>query len=464
MSHLPPIARGTALAVLGLLGAGPAFAADLVLTDFTPATMGDFAVAEDLTNLARLALLDQGLDVMSAEDLEQQVGGDADGCADEPACPENLWSRVDADQALVGRVEGEGGSRLRIQLQLWRQGRGVVRRWDRSVPSTAAGELLLEVAAEIAPDAPPPPAVAEVRPGVVDERYEPLEPEEPLDDPEPLDEPRKSRVRGDVQDLEGLGLPRYAERRYVDSGLSRDEWLERARVRTGAVFLELHGGALFGDLDRRYDVRMALYDEVGDDFSERGQYRYESFLNSRGFVGGAAIGYQVAWWIDASVLGGVQLGRKELTTGWETFEAAGNPDGSDRFLDDEETIYDPVSAVIAMMEPRFRLYPVATGPVKPYALVGFHMRFYDAYTVPDGEIVTYPEAGGGVSMGPTVGGGLAFDAPKGAVGFLEVPWTYIVVPGAPQIRDDGVLETTPAQFAGVGQFVMFKAGVAIHFR
>lgn len=436
----------------------------MVLPDFTPATMDDFAAADDLGNLARMALEDRGLVVLGGEALEALVGDAAMACADEVACPVNLWGRIDASTAVVGRVGQEDGM-LHVRVLVYEQrGSRATRTYEERLSPAAAGELLLRIADDLAPETLTPPTVSRPVTGVVEERYAPVGGAIERED-EALDEEPARRPDRDSDDrIEALGLPAYAERRYQDSGQHADDWLEQARVRRPALFLELNGGALMGDLDRRYDTRVGLYDELGDAWSERDIYTYHSFLNSRGFAGGVALGYQAAWWVDVSLLAGAQLGRKELTTGWETWEAAGNPDGSDELLESDQVVYDPVSAVIAFMEPRVRLYPLATGILKPYVLAGFHLRFYDAYAVPDQEFVDYPEAGGGVGMGPTVGGGLAFDAPKGAVGFIEIPWTYVVSPSGAAVTDTGGLDQVPPQFVGVGQFLVLKAGLGVHFR
>lgn len=441
-------------------------AADIVLPDFTPATMDDFAAASDLGSLARMALEDRGLTVLAGEDLADRVGDAADACADEVACPVSLWGQVDATTAVVGRVGHDRGL-LEIRVLVYEnQGSRATRTYDELLPPSAAGELMLQIADDLAPLVGAPPNVRRVDSGIVEEHYEPIgsgrtggdrELDEPLDD-----QPRRPDGASDRQ-IAALKLPAYAVRRYEDSGQAAEHWLEDARVRRPGVFLELHGGAVFGDLDRRYDTRIGLYDEEGNAWSERDAYTYHSFLNGLGFTGGAAIGYQFAWWVDMSILGGLQLGHKELTTGWETWEANGEPDGSDRFLDSDETVYDPVSAVLAFMEPRVRLYPVALGPLKPYGLAGFNLRFYDAYTVPDEATVDYLEATGGVTLGPTLGGGLAFDAPKGAIGFIEIPWTYVVSPAGATVVDSGGLQTVPVQFTGVAQYIAFKAGLGVHF-
>jgi len=460
-SHRTPF-----LAVLPLLGgmltASSAHAADVVMTDFTPASFDEFALAEDLGNLMVMALQDAGLTVLADQDLTAVAGTAADTCADEPACPANLWAKVDAPVILVGRVEDEG-SRIRIAVQVWERGQdGPSFIYEDTVSRTAAGGFLLRIANNLAPDQGEAPTVTTVSPGVVEESYEPIG----VDSPEP--EPAVQQVSLDEETpLSAYRLPLYVQRDFERSGLPLDQWLDEARIRTPAVFLEVHGGAVMGDLDRRYDVRVALYDEAGDSYTERDVYTYETFLNGRGAMGGVVLGYQLAWWLDIGVLGSVQFGRKELTTGSEVWLAGAGEGGSDLYVDgagDPEQVWDPVSAVLGVAEPRVRLYPLAKGAFKPYGLIGFNLRFFDAYGVPDGEFATYPAATGGVGFGPTLGGGLAIDATERVTGILEVPWTYVVSPNGPQISGGTKLENVPLQFVGVGQYLCFKAGLGVAFR
>lgn len=455
----------TLIAVLSLLSRSAA-ADGIVLPDFTPATLGDFALADDLTNLTRMALEDRGLTVLSGEELTERVGDAADSCADDVACPVSIWGQVEARTAVVGRV-GRDGSLIHVRVLVYadRSSRAT-RILDERVAPAQAGELLLLLADELAPAQPPPPQVARPSAGVVEERYGRLSEPSPREvEPSPRRSAKSAPLDGISSDeLEALDLPRYALNQFEESGVEAEEWLEQARVRRPALLVELRGGAVFGDVDRRFDTRVGLYDESGNAWSERNVYTYQSFLNSSGFAGGIALGYQPAWWVDLSALAGVHLGQKELTTGWETWEAGGNPDGSDLFLDDDSVAYDPVSAVMGYLEPRVRLYPRATGVLKPYALAGLNLRFFDGFEVPDLDFVDYPEATGGVSLGPTIGGGLAFDAPRGTYGFVEIPWTWVVSPTGPKVVDDGLLQQTPTQFRGVGQFLVISAGVGFHLR
>ncbi len=459
--HRSPILATVPL-LAGLLWSTPARAADVVMTDFTPASFDEFALAQELGNLMGMALQDAGLTVLADDDLAARVGTAADTCADEPACPQNLWAKVDAPVILVGRVKDEG-SRIRIAVQVWERGQdGPSFIYEDSVSRAAAGGFLMRIADNLAPDQGAPPTVTTVSPGVVEESYQPIG----VDSPDP--EPAVQQVSlDDETPLSAYRLPLYVQRDFERSGLPLEEWLDEARIRTPAVFLEVRGGAVMGDLDRRYDVRVALYDEPGDSYTERDVYTYETFLNGRGAMGGVVLGYQLAWWLDISVLGSVQFGRKELTTGSEVWLAGTGADGTDELLDgagDPEQVWDPVSAVLGAAEPRVRLYPLAKGAFKPYALIGFNLRFYDAYSVPDGEFATYPAATGGVAFGPTLGGGLAIDATERVTGILEVPWTYVVSPNGPRISGGTKMEDLPLQFVGVGQYLCFTAGIGVAFR
>jgi hypothetical protein len=109
------------------------------------------------------------------------------------------------------------------------------------------------------------------------------------------------------------------------------------------------------------------------------------------------------------------------------------------------------------------LLTLPNGPVKPYLLTGLSTRFYDAYDDPllTGETV-YPKRPGGVSLGVTAGGGIAFDAPKGAVGFIEVPWNWIVSP-RPYEQVQGTILNLPRQETGASQTLAFRVGIGFRF-
>lgn len=463
MIPLLPTPR-TLLLALPLLAAwtGQARAADVVLTDFTPASFDEFSVAEDLGHLARMALEDAGLVVLAGDDLNQRVGTIADTCADEPACPGNLWGRVDVARILVGRVEAEGAL-LRVTVEVYEDGgASPALIYEEVVPPAGAGEFLLRVAESVAPERGADPTVTRVSPGVVEESYEPIETER---DRKPAPRLEQVEVEEPVE-LERYRLPLYVQRNFERSGLSVEDWLDEARIRTPAVFLELHGGAIMGDLDRRYDTRVAVYDEPNGAYSTRDVYTWETFLNGRGATGGVVLGYQATWWLDVGVFGGVQFGNKELSTGVEVWEEGGGSNGEDLLVISPDDVPQQVSAMLGVMEPRLRLYPLAMGPFKPYALIGFNLRFYDAYAVPDDPDTgtVYPTADGGIGFGPTLGGGLAIDANERFTGIIEVPWTYVVVPSGASTSGGTMLGTVPAQFRGVGQYICFKAGLGVAFR
>jgi hypothetical protein len=154
------------------------------------------------------------------------------------------------------------------------------------------------------------------------------------------------------------------------------------------------------------------------------------------------------------VQGSLNVGKKELTTGWEQYIAG---EGIEPYAESTQE-FDPTLAFMAGIEPRLRFYTVPTGPVKPYVLTAANLRFYDGYVVPDLDTIKYPDRSGGLSAGMTLGGGLAFDAPGGFLAFLEVPWTYLFSP-QPFKRDTPAIFDPPAARSQSNQVLAIRAGL-----
>ncbi|MFN7146182.1 MAG: hypothetical protein ACK4YP_20590, partial [Myxococcota bacterium] len=113
----------------------------------------------------------------------------------------------------------------------------------------------------------------------------------------------------------------------------------------------------------------------------------------------------------------------------------------------------------AFVEPRLRVYPVATGIVKPYALVGFSVLLHDGFQVPDPDFVDYPDAQAGASFGPTAGLGLAVDAVSRISIFAEVPGTLLLSPA--KAASDGEVTLAPGTLESGGYVVRFVGGIAV---
>jgi hypothetical protein len=248
-----------------------------------------------------------------------------------------------------------------------------------------------------------------------------------------------------------MGIPRVAYERYRASGMERDRWLDAERVRTGHVTLELGAGWAMGDVDRGYGVRVGL-EKQGADFEPATTSTWVGAGSGSGLHGWLGVGYSPAWWVETSLVVGVQYGRKHLDIGWECPPTECQPSSW-------EYTYDPVVAAQMVVRPRARFFPTATGVVKPYLLVAFDVGLYDGFAVSNPD-VAYPAVDGGVSYGPTAGLGVNI-APIPALSlFVEVPGTLELSP-ATRVSLDSTLRQTPGELTASGYVVRAVAGLSV---
>lgn len=460
-----------------LLLVGTALAGDVLLPTYTPSTMSDFGPSERLTEETLNALASREVAFVSPSEIQRRAGEVADGCADLPECQETLWRHFgSARLALIGSVTWEEGNlRARVRFH------GPDDASPIEVVSDTFPEADIPIFAErVAASADellkllPPPGGA----GGLAVAHEPDSPDgggDPRDPGAAYDVAPSPRETGPVapitpeqDELErrSRGMPRRAWKMYRQSGLSYADWKDRALVRAGSTVIEFHGGAVFGDVDRSYDVRVAAnQDGVGADAEivPVDVYQHETFVQGSTFMLGGSLGYVPVWWLEADLFGGFILGTKDLSTGWELYKDGERAcidavDGED-CQDAEVNDYDPATAFIGVAEPRIRLLTVATGPVKPYVLLAANMRFYDPYLVQDLTDIEYPDRQGGLGLGFTGGGGIAFDAPGAFTGFLEVPWTFLITPQPFTREGDGTVQAKPSKPSSNGQLLMFRAGI-----
>ena len=123
---------------------------------------------------------------------------------------------------------------------------------------------------------------------------------------------------------------------------------------------------------------------------------------------------------------------------------------------------DAVRAAQLLIEPRVRLWPVATGVVKPYALAGFTTMLYDSIVVPDSAVIDYPNSAAGAVLGVTGGGGLALDVNDFFTLQLEVPFTWML-PEGPQERIDPLVKTAPQTVGQYGYVLRGTGAIAVRF-
>lgn len=447
--------------------------ADVLVPTFTPRTMSDFGPSERLTEETLRALADGGVAFVPPSEIQKRAGNVADGCADVPDCTTVLWGHFpSASIAVVGTTEYVEGV-LDTRVRFYAAGDPAPvdtmseKIYERDIPAFA-GRVAV-TARELLELMPPKDA------GLVLLASEPTSPParggvrtrpEPKSNYDNLDEPTTGGARppgpdeADEMERKSKGLPPALWKRYKSSGKPYKEWKEDALVRSGSLIIEVFGGAAFGDVKRVYDARVT-FDQIDDGqgepvFEEIGSYQYEAFVKGSAFATGISVGYVPLWWLEVGLSDGVQLGRRSLSTGWTQYYTAEYGDEIQGSISDT---YGPVPSTMAVIEPRLRFYTLPNGPVKPYATLGMMMRFYDAYNDPQlsGE-VQYPGRDGGVGLGITAGGGIAFDAPRGAIGFIEVPWTYLMTP-EPYRQIVGDVASTPRAEQSSGQLLAFRAGI-----
>jgi hypothetical protein len=209
----------------------------------------------------------------------------------------------------------------------------------------------------------------------------------------------------------------------------------------------------YGDISRRYDVRVALNEPVPGQFEAIGTYEHQDFQVDSGFGGGLYLSFAPSWWLDLGVVLGVQTGEKRLSTGWEQYV-----DGE--LYTDQSVTHDPALAVMGVVEPRIRIFFVPVGVVKPYVSAGGAFRALDSYSAPDLDTVAYGDLEGQVDAAISVGGGLSLDMPVGLSLVLDVPWFWRLDDGSlHHVYEGHGLALLPSEPAPSGQVLVFRAGL-----
>jgi hypothetical protein len=454
---------------LTALSSSSAVAGDVLVPTFTPKTMGDFAPSEQLTADTMSALTAEGIDFVTPGEIQRRAGQIADGCAERTDCTSTLWNHFPGSSlAVVGSVTfNEGMLDTRVMFY-GPDDASPLEIVTRKIGQADGPGFAAEIAAtakdllELVPDRDAG-VLAVAAPPSQGSGSGASSGEGPATD---LDEVADTTPPGapdaaDEEERRNRGLPPALWKRYKASGKSYRDWKDDALVRAGCLIVELHAGAVFGDVERTYDTRVA-FDQVDDgsgeeNFETIGSYQYDAFVRGSAFSAGASVGFVPLWWLEISVYGGAEIGRRKLSTGWEQYYTAEY--GEDEVVDSSSNSYGPVPSTMAVLQPRLRLYTLPAGPVKPYGLVGMQMRFYDAFD--DRQLqgdVDYNTREGGVGLGVTAGGGIAFDAPRGAIGFIEVPWNHIVSP-RPFEQSAGTVRNRPRQELPAGQTLAIRAGI-----
>ena len=453
----------------------PAFAGEVLVPEATPAQLSDFSVAYLFYDMVVSQLRDQGIGVQDADAIRTWANSDADACWDNPDCPRLLWDHDAGGSALVVLGIGQTSAGLEVNAKIYKYGDSeptdvvheiVAGGGEERVAVRISG--LAVQARDAAGDSGEPARIPVAKP--MDMSDEPESNDEPApskdrrttsadkpDDKPAQDKTPKPRAPDAPKDSADderahMGVPAWSYARFRESGLARAEWLKQKRVRTGKVSLELLPGYALGDVDRVYGVRV----QVGDQGSG-----YETLASStitgtgpgHGFSGALAISYAPTWFLETSLQAGILTGQKHLNVGWECAECAPTSDVQD---------YDAVNSVEGFVEPRARLLPVATGYIKPYALVGLHLRLWDGFAVPDGSSVDYPNVPGGAGVGLTLGAGVSFDVLPQLSLVVEVPYSITLSDGS-SLDDSADVLAEPVGLDRSAGLLRLSGGLAIHF-
>jgi hypothetical protein len=441
----------------------PARAADVLVPEATPRSLDDFAVASLFYQLVVDATREAGIDLDDGEAIRAWAKAAGDGCYDNDACPGTLWPMTEARLAVVMSV-GKAPGGLEVDVRLHGADDPTPFKVMREVVAPGGEQAFadkvaatIDEALPLFPTRPKPMVMDEEEVAPVAEKPEAEPPPEKPDfsaatelPPRP-DEPVR-RVADD-EERRKMGIPGHSYLAYKASGLSREDWTHKARVRSGKVFVELGGGWGMGDVDRGYGVRVGLVEQGEGNFTQDGVsvWSGDGLGQAPGFWG--AIGYAPTWFLETSVAGGAQLGQKYLSTGWEC------PPGE--CVEDTTTFSpEPVQAVQLLVEPRVRIVPLPTGVVKPYLLVAFTLLYHDGFQVEDLEGIDYPDRDGGASFGATGGLGISIDAVAPFSIFAEVPATLLVSDDEYVSTDPGLVQK-PEPLEDNDMLLRFHGGITV---
>lgn len=464
-------------ALLASLVAAPALAGEPILVpDFTPASTTEFAIAFMLQQQVADALRAHGHIVLDSHAVAPVVGESIAACAEVPGCPFAALQQLPARSAVVGRVARNADGVLNVFVAAYERGDSrpvdtreieVVGGDEGAIAESVAvmvddmlsllgpgssNDLVAAVAlieAADAPVAPPPDPDPDPGPGLLPPIGETRPP--PPDLPTNLS-PVVAPVAVDWTRapldtlLEGSTLkPMHlvgAEGAFRRARRPPREWARRAMPHAGRAIVELRGGFTSGDVSRHADIRVAL----AFDRTIASEWFQEGPVYGQQPRGTLFVGYAPSTWVDFGVAGGLQYGERSISTGWTDVD--GNSGSGE----------DGVPAVQLLLEPRFRLYLVPLGPVKPYLVAGAELRAFDPYNVIDSD-VDYPNPPGGSYGGPMGGGGLVIDAGPVVGLFAEGTYTRLLGVRANAAGQGEKPDGTPDPPRGEGYAVSIVGGL-----
>ena len=253
----------------------------------------------------------------------------------------------------------------------------------------------------------------------------------------------------------GLGPLLYAM--YSRSSSPLERWLKiwKPHLKSGAI--EFQGGTLMGDVNRSYDVRVAL--DSSQDLPTIGIQTRDIYHDGRGLHASMGFTYIANPWLELSAIVGVRVATKTLSTGWTTQDSSGTVIDSDVFGEGS----DGVQSVEGLMEPRLRFYVLPVSPLKLYGLIGLTIRVSDGYAVEDLNAVDYPDRRSLTMIGQMLGAGVMID-PNETLGiYVELPWVQWLDNADYYETNDGVSAQLPFEELVRNGWVM-RGTVGLQFR
>ena len=435
--------------LLALIAAADAREQDVLVPEFTPATISDFAISYLVYNSMVETLRARGVDVVDAEEIRARSGQVGDACADFEACPGVLFDDFPARLAVVGRA-GQAGDGLDLTVEVYDPANSSPLKTMSEVVDPGAedafyarvADLVQEVLPLVAPREPP-----EDTPPPID--FEPFEPDEL--------KPPPDATFGD--DRAALRVGERGYERYLASGLAPEDWADRVRLRSGMISLEVGAGVGLGNTGRVYDVRVAVDVGAGEDVD---LYQYDALASGGSLQAALGLGYHPTAWLEVGLIAGLQRGDKGLSFGWESY------DGED-LVESFECTGDacggePVSTWAGIIEPRARFLILPTSALKPYGLAGISLRLLDGYQVPESGLVDYPSRPGGTVLDLVVGAGAAYDFTRNVGLFFEIPFGYSVTGASTYTTESSLISAVPEPAeAGAPYLLRLSAGVQTRF-
>ena len=499
----------------------------VLLPELTPAAVSDMSLAILLYDTFLKELNAEGLRVINADQIAAQTPDLATACADTPECPLGLLAYYSAPVVLVVRVARSGDNLILSVDYYGSGGNKAIASIQETVPpgqeyafahrtAVQAREILAMVAPisgrdleprvgpvekppiEKPPVEKPPVEKAPVEKPPVEKppvEKPPVEKPPFVKDPNPpplvidANPPGKSELGGLMSQEQArierrkLGVTDKGYTRFLNSGMSVEDWARQNRLHTGKVSLELQGGTGGGGLSQLYEVVYLVdhdgttynFDETAGDNRATQQMLVDAGGRSPG--GFAAFGVSVSSRVEVQILGGVWRSQQLLYRGWvvdsDVYNVVG-PEWEQTDADGQPVAETPEDGAIAgLIETRARVYARGTGVIKPYGLGGLSFLVLSGYDIGDKQMAgedgavsawSYDDPGGLNVPGLVGGAGLMIDPTWGLGFFGEGVYTWnIPVATSTSHPEEGALANAQGSYDVAGSSWRVVGGLQVRF-